>query len=243
MLGLLSLGPGAVVSHEAAARLHGFDRCLEDAVEFTVPRGIVTLAAQFSVHSTNDLPPIDQDHDRWLPLHIGDPHDHRPGPSAHPEDPAGVGDRLGGPVGSHCPGRPRDEACRAARAGTVGCATARRPAARQRRSHAPRASVPAADAHGRAAEAATAGRSIGAMGRRSPVSTSCSRTTASSSRCPGGRVTLPTPSGRGTRSAATSFRTIGRKVFEFTYRQVTREQDRGYVDRGTIAWRDESVAT
>ena len=38
MLGLLSLGDAAVVSHEAAARLHGFDRCITDAVEFSVPR-------------------------------------------------------------------------------------------------------------------------------------------------------------------------------------------------------------
>ena len=29
MLGLLSLGDAAVVSHEAAARLHGFDRCID----------------------------------------------------------------------------------------------------------------------------------------------------------------------------------------------------------------------
>ena len=37
-VGLLCLGAEAVVSHEAAARLHRFDRCLLDAVEFTVPR-------------------------------------------------------------------------------------------------------------------------------------------------------------------------------------------------------------
>ncbi len=37
-VGLLSLGPAAAVSHEAAARLHRFDRCRDDAVEFTVPR-------------------------------------------------------------------------------------------------------------------------------------------------------------------------------------------------------------
>lgn len=37
MTGLLALGPDAVVSHEAAARLHRFDRSASDAVEFTVP--------------------------------------------------------------------------------------------------------------------------------------------------------------------------------------------------------------
>jgi hypothetical protein len=38
MLGLLALGPAAVVSHEAAARLHGFDRAVPGAVEFSVAR-------------------------------------------------------------------------------------------------------------------------------------------------------------------------------------------------------------
>ncbi len=35
---LLSLGPDAVLSHETAARLHGFDRCRPDVIELTVPR-------------------------------------------------------------------------------------------------------------------------------------------------------------------------------------------------------------
>ena len=37
-LGLLALGPDAVVSHRAAAFLHEFDRSSPDLVEFTVPR-------------------------------------------------------------------------------------------------------------------------------------------------------------------------------------------------------------
>ena len=59
-LGLLSLGPDAVVSHEAAARLHGFDRCLRDAVEFTVGRERRHAGSQFRVHSTGMLPAIDR---------------------------------------------------------------------------------------------------------------------------------------------------------------------------------------
>jgi very-short-patch-repair endonuclease len=60
MTGLLSLGPSAVVSHEAAARLHGFDRCLPDAVEFTVPRSRRNADIPFVVHSTGVPPPIDR---------------------------------------------------------------------------------------------------------------------------------------------------------------------------------------
>ncbi len=63
MLGLLSLGPRAVVSHEAAARLHGFDRLSAGAPSSSrVPRGAAgTFAARFRpVHSTRDLPPIDR---------------------------------------------------------------------------------------------------------------------------------------------------------------------------------------
>jgi very-short-patch-repair endonuclease len=58
-VGLLSLGPDAVVSHEAAARLHGFDRCLSDAVEFTVPRRARGLTSPFRVHTTLSLPALD----------------------------------------------------------------------------------------------------------------------------------------------------------------------------------------
>jgi very-short-patch-repair endonuclease len=60
MLGLLCLGPTALVSHEAAARLHGFDRCLPEAVEFTVARSRRNARLPFPVHSTETLPPIDR---------------------------------------------------------------------------------------------------------------------------------------------------------------------------------------
>jgi very-short-patch-repair endonuclease len=59
-LGLLCLGADAVLSHESAARLHGFDRCKPDVVEFTVPRRHRGVRAAFRVHTTNDLPPIDR---------------------------------------------------------------------------------------------------------------------------------------------------------------------------------------
>ena len=58
-LGLLSLGPHAVVSHEAAARLHQFDRSVADAVEFTVPRDARHARGPFRVHSTSELPATD----------------------------------------------------------------------------------------------------------------------------------------------------------------------------------------
>ena len=58
-VGLLSLGPDAVVSHEAAARLHAFDRCLPDAVEFTVPRRARGVASPFRVHTSQSLPNLD----------------------------------------------------------------------------------------------------------------------------------------------------------------------------------------
>lgn len=57
--GLLCLGPDAVLSHEAAARLHGFDRARPDVVEFTVPRRERHSRSPFQVHSTLVLPPID----------------------------------------------------------------------------------------------------------------------------------------------------------------------------------------
>jgi hypothetical protein len=60
MLGLLSLGSSAVISHEAAARLHEFDRSPPDAVEFTVPRDERHVRGPFRVHSTTDLPAIDR---------------------------------------------------------------------------------------------------------------------------------------------------------------------------------------
>jgi hypothetical protein len=60
MLGLLSLGDAAVVSHEAAARLHGFDRSPVDAVEFTVPRARRNARIGFVVHSTGSLPAVDR---------------------------------------------------------------------------------------------------------------------------------------------------------------------------------------
>jgi hypothetical protein len=59
-LGLLCLGSSAVLSHEAAARLHGFDRAKPDVVEFTVPRSRHGLRVPFRVHTTMYLPPTDR---------------------------------------------------------------------------------------------------------------------------------------------------------------------------------------
>ena len=55
MSGLLCLGPTAAISHEAAARLHGFDRCRSDIVEFTMPRVGRGRKTPFLVHTTDAL--------------------------------------------------------------------------------------------------------------------------------------------------------------------------------------------
>ena len=57
--GLLALGPTARISHESAARLHGFDRSLEGCVEFTVPRRHRNATAIGRVHSTSRTRPLD----------------------------------------------------------------------------------------------------------------------------------------------------------------------------------------
>lgn len=58
--GLLRLGPDAVVSHEAAARLHRFDRTPPDAVQFTVPRAARGGGTGLRVHSTETFGPTDR---------------------------------------------------------------------------------------------------------------------------------------------------------------------------------------
>ena len=59
-VGLLALGPNAVVSHRTAAFLHEFDRSCADVVEFTVPRCARNARLDAPVHSTLVLPPIDR---------------------------------------------------------------------------------------------------------------------------------------------------------------------------------------
>lgn len=54
-VGLLCLGQSAIVSHEAAGRLHRFDRCRADAVEFTMPRRRRGCGAGLAVHTTETL--------------------------------------------------------------------------------------------------------------------------------------------------------------------------------------------
>ena len=60
MTGLLSLGEESWVSHEAAAHLHGFDRSIAGAVEFTVLRERRGMEVPFRVHTTSTLPAIDR---------------------------------------------------------------------------------------------------------------------------------------------------------------------------------------
>ena len=60
MAGLLSLGPTAAVSHEAAARLHCFDRCLPDTVEFSMPRRSRGVRTPFTVHTSAAFGALDR---------------------------------------------------------------------------------------------------------------------------------------------------------------------------------------
>jgi hypothetical protein len=60
MAGLLCLGEESWVSHEAAAALHGFERALKVPVEFTVMRRRRGSEVPFTMHTTGCLPPIDR---------------------------------------------------------------------------------------------------------------------------------------------------------------------------------------
>ena len=67
--GLLCLGDGALVSHEAAAQLHGLDRTPPDRVEFLVHRERRHAALKFGiVHTTSRSPRIDRVRVRGFPV-------------------------------------------------------------------------------------------------------------------------------------------------------------------------------
>ncbi|MEX2628112.1 MAG: type IV toxin-antitoxin system AbiEi family antitoxin domain-containing protein [Ilumatobacteraceae bacterium] len=60
-VGLLYLGDDAVISHEAAAQLHGFARTPPDRIDLLVPRGARRWRLPFgTVHTTKYLPRIDR---------------------------------------------------------------------------------------------------------------------------------------------------------------------------------------
>ena len=59
MAGLLCFGPAAALSHETAARLHGFDRCRPGVVELTMPRCGRGRQAPSVVHTSRHLWPVD----------------------------------------------------------------------------------------------------------------------------------------------------------------------------------------
>jgi very-short-patch-repair endonuclease len=58
-IGLLALGPEAWVSHEAAAALLEFDKCLFEPLAFTKPRGVRTTTNVGAVHTTACIGPLD----------------------------------------------------------------------------------------------------------------------------------------------------------------------------------------
>ncbi|MFV0306907.1 MAG: type IV toxin-antitoxin system AbiEi family antitoxin domain-containing protein [Desertimonas sp.] len=59
-IGLLMIGPFALVSHEAAAGLHRFDRCRPGCIEFLVPRGRRRRRGDLTVHSSRTLTRTDR---------------------------------------------------------------------------------------------------------------------------------------------------------------------------------------
>jgi hypothetical protein len=59
-VGLSALGPLALVSHEAAAQLHGFDRTPRDRVEFLVPRQHRRSRLAETVHTSARLRQLDR---------------------------------------------------------------------------------------------------------------------------------------------------------------------------------------
>lgn len=68
--GVWSLGPTCIVSHRAAARLHGFDGFVLEAVEFTIGRscrGRHPAGVSCTVHTTIDRRPGDRVHVDGLP--------------------------------------------------------------------------------------------------------------------------------------------------------------------------------
>ena len=74
-------GPRAVVSHGQLWRARRFDRCLPDAVEFTVPRAARRSTEHPLLSSTQRACRLRSSrHGRPLPVHVHDANDHRPGP-------------------------------------------------------------------------------------------------------------------------------------------------------------------
>lgn len=66
-IGLLAVGPEALVSHEAAATLHRFDRSRPDPIEFLVPRGQRRPPNGLTVHSSRTLRRTDRVTVRGMP--------------------------------------------------------------------------------------------------------------------------------------------------------------------------------
>jgi very-short-patch-repair endonuclease len=66
--GLLSLGPDALVSHEAAAQLHGFDRTPVDRVEFLAPQSARNSNLGERVHTSKNLRLLDRVRVDGLPV-------------------------------------------------------------------------------------------------------------------------------------------------------------------------------
>ena len=208
MLGLLSLGPSAVVSHEAAARLHGFDRCLPDAVEFTVSdRSRRNADIPFPSIRPRVLPPIDRVKLAGYPCTSATRTIIDLARARIPKVRLGGGDRLRRPLAAQLAGRARSPPRRAPRPRPMG-----RPHARSSCSSTPAATrcssaLPAVDADGWSAPPDAAGRSSPRRPDVRPGRLHLREQFTSSSRSPGARGTRPTPSEPRTPNGATSSRT------------------------------------
>jgi hypothetical protein len=203
--GLLCLGPDAVLSHDPAARFHRFDRTPPNVVD-TLKRSGRGSRAALRVHTTARLPPIDRVRvDGW------------PCTSATRT----VIDLARGRVGDRRLEAAIDSAVRDGLSSPTVIAHRLGELRGPDRWGARRLDALLLDAGGhtflerrflelvRRGGSRDRGRnsSTGAMAARSPGSTSASRTTDSSSRCPAARATAHPATGPVTRRAATSCRT------------------------------------
>ena len=146
MAGLLCLGPAAVLSHESAARLHDFDRCLPDVVELTLPRATAWRAVTVRRAHDGALVAGRPRRHRRMAVHVGHPHRPRPGPGpCRTEAPRG-GHRQRRAIGGERTNRVGQAARADPGSWPVGCAPTRRAARRRRWAHHARARLPGPDA-------------------------------------------------------------------------------------------------
>ena len=93
-VGLLVLGPSALVSHEAAAALHRFDRCRPGAIEFLVPFAGSAAVLELVGPLVADPSAVRSGPGSRDPVHVGDPYVARSRSGRHRPGAVGGGDRT-----------------------------------------------------------------------------------------------------------------------------------------------------